>query len=510
MNKKIYIFLFQFLFLFPFLNGQEIDPNGYNKFYYENSGQIKSEGNMKNGIPVGLWKNYFEEGAIKSEGPRNNEGQLDGLWTFYHGDTCISRQISYVNGKKEGLAVQFDTIGAIQYIEYFENGIRNGDKIYFYANGNIEKIEQYQNDQLNGKVTLFAEEDGRVILEKRYNEGSEKSNIKLNRTDENGNKIGFWRDYHDNGVIKQEGYYKNGKADGIFKEYNRKGEMEGLIMYENGVLQENAEGTQLITLYREYHPDGSVKLIGGQTNGIKDGIFREYDLEGNIINGYIYKKGKLLGEGKISVDGVYQGEWVEFYENGQKKYEGFYDENGLKTGAWIFYFPNGKVSQKGNYEKGLPVKSWSWYYKNGQLKRTEYYRRGRRDGLMTEYDSSGVEIVIGNFLDGYKEGEWYYRIGDHEERGEFSMDLKQGEWKHFYFDGSLAFEGEYKDGLPIGRHKFYHENGRLKRKGKYVRGKKNKKWMDFYPNGQLKSVKVYDNGKLIMIDGVRITENQFD
>ena len=63
-----------FLF-FPFVllaqSTQNINPNGYNKFYYDN-GKVSSEGTMRDGKPDGYWKTYSQNGIIKSEGNRKS------------------------------------------------------------------------------------------------------------------------------------------------------------------------------------------------------------------------------------------------------------------------------------------------------------------------------------------------------------------------------------------------------------------------------------------------------
>ena len=60
---------------------QNTNPNGYNKFYYDN-GKISSEGPMRDGKPDGYWKTYSLNGVLKSEGNRKNF-QLDSVWKFY-------------------------------------------------------------------------------------------------------------------------------------------------------------------------------------------------------------------------------------------------------------------------------------------------------------------------------------------------------------------------------------------------------------------------------------------
>ena len=84
-NIRYFIFLLQlFITAAAFAQpngGQNINPNGYNKFYYDN-GKISSEGKMNNGKPDGYWKTYLPNGKMKSEGNRKNF-LLDSAWKFY-------------------------------------------------------------------------------------------------------------------------------------------------------------------------------------------------------------------------------------------------------------------------------------------------------------------------------------------------------------------------------------------------------------------------------------------
>src|SRR5471030_1043862 len=90
------------LFLFPSVlfaqPNQNINPNGYNKFYYDN-GKISSEGTMRDGKPDGYWKTYSEMGVIKSEGNRKNF-QLDSIWKFYNEKGKLAFEFNYKEGKK--------------------------------------------------------------------------------------------------------------------------------------------------------------------------------------------------------------------------------------------------------------------------------------------------------------------------------------------------------------------------------------------------------------------------
>jgi len=62
--------------------------------YYEN-GQLKLEGNFKNGKNDGLWKRYYENGQLHQEGYMKN-GQYDGLWKHYHENGQLKYKCEYM------------------------------------------------------------------------------------------------------------------------------------------------------------------------------------------------------------------------------------------------------------------------------------------------------------------------------------------------------------------------------------------------------------------------------
>ena len=63
LNKHILV-LTAILSLVYFSINAQTNPNGHNKFYYDN-GALSSEGNMKDGKPDGYWKNYYKNGKVK-------------------------------------------------------------------------------------------------------------------------------------------------------------------------------------------------------------------------------------------------------------------------------------------------------------------------------------------------------------------------------------------------------------------------------------------------------------
>ena len=71
MNKFYYLISFLLISLSSYAQHNNINLNGFNKFYYPN-GQLSSEGVLLNGQPDGYWVSYYPTGVKKSEGNRKN------------------------------------------------------------------------------------------------------------------------------------------------------------------------------------------------------------------------------------------------------------------------------------------------------------------------------------------------------------------------------------------------------------------------------------------------------
>lgn len=72
-------------------------------------------------------------------------------------------------------------------------------------------------------------------------------------------------------------------------------------------------------------------------------------------------------------DGVGNGTWVNYYENGALKEVGTYVENRVE-GPIKKYYPSGKIQAEGTYRSWrIRVDEWTYYDENGQGVKTEDY-----------------------------------------------------------------------------------------------------------------------------------------
>lgn len=493
--------LITFLFAFQL---SLLAQNEYKVFYYPN-GQKSSEGFLVEGKPNGYWKNYFDTGVLKSEGNRK-EFQLDSTWKFFRLDGSLQQSIEYQANVKTGVECYYDSLGRKDRMITYLNDLKNGPAVEYFFSGKEKISFNYVNNQIEGKYFEYAE-DGRVITRRTYKNGLIYSEEKINRLNKNGQRVGLWVDLRENGKLKEEGNYLSGLKEGTFKVYNKQGELLKFEFYEFGVLKENKEETEFVKIEKFYDEKGRVTERGGRKNGLKHGTFQTLDSTGNIIFSRLYLNDIKQAEGKFDTLNREIGEWKYFFPNGSLRSSGSYS-NGKKTGDWKYYFENGKLEQSGKYDNNFISGKWLWYYSNGILLREEFYRKGKLDGRYIENDSLGNIVLEGDYADGLKQGKWFRFINDHKEEGEYIDDERNSVWIFTHSNGNKMFEGKFELGVAVGKHEYYYFDGKPEMKGGYEGGELDGDWMYFDEEGNYINTVTYQGGKLYKVDGIKLKERK--
>lgn len=210
------------------------------------NGNLKMQGQIRDGGSDSIWVYYYENGNKKAEGHEKN-GLKMGRWRFYHPDNTLMSE-------GEFLADQ----------EY-------GEWIYYYPNGQISSKGVMEQGRKQGAWNLFYE-SGKFMGEATFDKG-----------------YGPYREFYDNGKVKMTGYISGNTYIGEWKYYYDDGQLEGECVYING------EGD-----YMGYYPDGSKKISGRLKNGQKTGVWRLYDPDGNLSG--LYKSYFEPGQEEPSAD----------------------------------------------------------------------------------------------------------------------------------------------------------------------------------------------------------------
>jgi uncharacterized protein len=530
-NKYLFrIFLFFItLSISTNLVSQQINPNGYNTFKYDN-GVISSEGTMRDGKADGYWKNYYKTGVLKIEGNRK-EFQLDSIWKFYSEKGKITKSVNYLEGKKNGVTITYDTAQKISIQENFVNDIKQGNSINYYPSGKTKLVTPYVNGKPDGIAHEYSE-DSLLISIIKYKSGILVSVDRLNRKDETGKKQGVWKEFFEDGKIKEEKKYKDDVIDGYVKSYDKKGNLANTQKFSNGKQVNNPPELAKLDVYKDFYDDGTMKYEGGYINGMPVGTHYHYrqkyvcdslpiardDTSDVMIKKFVCRNRAVPDSAIIYLEGIKTdygavdsmrhkiGIWTEFHNSGEFRAKGLY-ANDYKVGEWIFYYPNKQIEQKGKYDKkGRAQGEWKWFYENGALLREENYVNNKRDGIMTEYTEEGKIITKGEYIEDLQEGIWIYETPEYKEIGKYVNDLPDSLWKSYYMPKEkLRFEGNFLNGDEDGIHTWYYENGKKMMQGNYTGGMKQRDWKYYDEAGFNYLTIFYENDIEIKFQGVKIS-----
>ena len=503
-----YIFFIAILFFSFSVFSQEVNQNGYNKFFYPN-GQVSSEGLMKNGKPEGFWRTYYVTGVVKSEGKRTNH-LLDSIWVFYNqvGDTI--EKIDYQIGKKSGFSYKYNyenknrPDGYIISKELYVNDKREGTAYTYYDNNNIKSTINYVEGKKQG-LSFEYSKAGEIITILEYRNNYLTSRERVNRVDKNKLKQGIWKEFYPNGKLHFERMYVDDQLNGYYKEYEENGNLRFAIRYENGkVINDAPNESESIDIRNVFDENGVLISSGPYKDNIPVGIHRAYASDGSVSSAKIYdNSGNVISTGIINDKGEKSGDWKDYYSSGELRDEGKY-ENNMRTGSWNFYRKDGKVEQTGTFRNDKIHGIWTWYYPSGLILREEEYFIGNEDGSSVQYSELGDIVAEGNYLSGEKDGKWIYRVGDQIEEGNYIGGLKDGIWKYYYLDNTLKFTGNFIQDLPDGKHKYYYNNKALKEDRYYRMGIKHKSWKKYDEEGNVILNIVYKDDLEKSINGVKV------
>jgi antitoxin component YwqK of YwqJK toxin-antitoxin module len=525
MKRAVIIFLvFNFFIGYAQKNDTTTAKNGYNIFYFDN-GKKSSEGTMKNGKADGYWKNYYKTGILKNEGNRK-DFLLDSIWKFYNDKGQLTKTFNYSKGKKNGYVVNYDSAGIVTSRENFVNDIKQDTSYNYYKTGLVKQSIPFKNGKADG-ISYVYSPDTLVTNIIHYKMGYVEKQEKINQTDENGNKQGIWKKFYKNGTLAKEERFKDGTVDGYTKEYDKKGNLQEIKKYAFGKEVTNAPELAKLDVFKAYFDDGGVRYEGGYINGMPMGTHYKFhqsrrcdtilvyidSLEKNVKqfscynisvadSAFNFQDGYLIEKGPVDSLRRRQKEWIEYNITGEFRSKGTYVDD-KRVGSWEFFYPNQKTEQKGKYDKkGRLQGPWIWYYNNGNVLMKENYQNDKLQDGYEEYTEDGKLITKGEYLDGEKEGPWFYQILNYKEYGVYHGGMPDSIWKAYYVkENKLRFEGGFLNGEPDGKHTYYYENGKPQASGKYVGGQKDGNWNYFDENNFLVLTITYRNGEETKWDG---------
>lgn len=119
---------------------------------YHPDGRIKSISTYINGKLDGVFVNFTERGHVQLQ-TFYKDGLLHGSYTTYNSGTRKSEERFYNMGKLDGISRQYDNLGKIQKEIGFKNDIQHGIFKQYDPEGNVMLEYEYDNgEQIRGGI----------------------------------------------------------------------------------------------------------------------------------------------------------------------------------------------------------------------------------------------------------------------------------------------------------------------------------------------------------------------
>lgn len=177
---------------------------------------------------------------------------LTGMVKYFTSDSILFMQGFLKNGKSDSTFTEYQISNAnykkVGIKSKFRNGLKNGEETEYSDKGTVLFVRNYKDGLLEGQFTHY---DG-------Y------------------------------GNVLSQGYYVKGKKEDVWIEK---------FPEERVVVTQNYKADQLIDYnWSSYYPSGKLFIEGNyDKKGLKQGIFKIYDVDGSLQSTENYKDGKRNG-----------------------------------------------------------------------------------------------------------------------------------------------------------------------------------------------------------------------
>jgi antitoxin component YwqK of YwqJK toxin-antitoxin module len=276
--------------------------------YYENN-QLKSKGTVKNGVDY-EYQSYYETGVLQTSLETLDNGERVNK-VFYRSGTL--KQIGTYAPLRNGTWKTFYESGELKRTEEFSNGQMVGIWKEYYINKKLKQTEEcipntmyrdIKEYHLNGKIKAigrakysYVDSGQKIGSWKEYHDNGV---LYKSYQFEDVSKTGYWRTYHKNGSLQEQGLYEADKPMGMWEEFYDNGQLKNTGKYAENLYRMEKQG-----LWKTYHKNGQLKRTASHYYRGVDGEAREY-----------YRNGSLRCIEKWSCDKAY-GKWEYYRRNGK-------------------------------------------------------------------------------------------------------------------------------------------------------------------------------------------------
>jgi|APDOM4702015248_1054824.scaffolds.fasta_scaffold43538_1 antitoxin component YwqK of YwqJK toxin-antitoxin module len=202
----------------------------------------------------------------------------------------------------------------------------------------------------------------------------------FNQQNGKGQKVGWWKKYYEDGTLQYVAKFENDKPVGTVKRYGKNGKLKSILTYRQGT---DISDAQL------FSAEGFLLAKGTYIGNKKDGEWQTYRADGSVIYIESYKNG--LKEGRCN----------GYYRDGKPMFKYTYSK-GYRVGSAVQYYPNGTLMEEMTYDQqGRPIGQYRAYYDNNAKRIVGNYVNGDKEGAWITYQQDGKEFSKVTYTNGY-------------------------------------------------------------------------------------------------------------
>ncbi|MGW8465060.1 toxin-antitoxin system YwqK family antitoxin [Pseudomonas sp. CLCA07] len=255
-----------------FVNAEDFvsgSPVFTSKAFYPSGKLRRVQQNDANGLRQGEALTQSENGiVIKRENYLNNK--LEGWQTIYHDNGKIAESYNWYQGKRvDGEYLEYDENGALIGRTNYKNDVWDGPALSYYPSGKLKSRTIFVSGKSQGPSPHYFENgavrhtredkdgkpdgwlmsyfiNGKVEEKQFYKDGVQRSYERWNEDgvktvrwqwDEKHREQGDFEEWYENGQLKNQKTYKDGKLEGYLRTWYEKGQMNTSVEYKDNLTQ---------------------------------------------------------------------------------------------------------------------------------------------------------------------------------------------------------------------------------------------------------------------------------
>jgi antitoxin component YwqK of YwqJK toxin-antitoxin module len=216
----------------------ESNPQGRYVSFYANK-TPKEDYACREGVPSGAYVKKDPDGQVIERGSFDILGRKDSVWEDFHPDGKRSMLKHYSGGLESDSSYAWDEAGRLVERAHFDSG--TGERLGYDSLGRLIERRHFTGGQADGECWMYWPSGGKRSLVV-YKLGQPLEMRKWHPNGKpmaegffaGGHRTGEWKDWYENGILKEISHFQDGGLHGERLFYDAKGKLVRTMRYEHG------------------------------------------------------------------------------------------------------------------------------------------------------------------------------------------------------------------------------------------------------------------------------------